>query len=77
MARPPAVRESADSIWIDAKRGEWPFIQVSRLDDGGLLIGLDINHGGYVVGEGVGLAAIKISAKKARRLREFLERTER
>lgn len=76
MPKPPAVREGEDHIEIDAKKGEWPFIQAARLDDGSLGVVIDCNPGGHVVGEGAGVAALRISAKKAKRLREFLERTE-
>lgn len=73
---PPAVRETEDSIEIDAKKGQWPFIKVVRGDKDRVLILIDCNEGGQVINEGAGVAVIAISAKKATRLREFLERTE-
>lgn len=72
----PPVRESEDSIEIDQKKGQWPYARFVRLEEGELGIILDSNQGGIIIGEGVGQAALVISKKKARRLREFLERTE-
>lgn len=72
----PAIREHDDHIEIDAKKGKWPFIHIDRDEDGSLMVIIDCNEGGQIIGEGVGVAAIKLSPKKARRLREFLERTE-
>lgn len=73
---PPPVREGEDFIEIDMKKGRWPYAKFGRLEDGSVVIYLDCNEGGQVIGQGVGLAALRLSAKKARRLREFLERTE-
>lgn len=72
----PAVREDDTSIQIDMKRGEWPYIQFQREENGELIVYIDCNRGGQVMGTGAGLAAVKLSPKKARRIQEFLERTE-
>jgi len=74
--KPPAVRESETDIEIDAKKGEWPYFKAFRLDDGSLGVVVDQNEGGIMIGQGVGIAGLRLSRKKARRLREFLERTE-
>ena len=74
--KPPAIREEYDDIEIDVKRGEWPFVKAFRMDDGSLGLMVDMNEGGAVIGEGRGVAAVRLGRKKARRLREFLERTE-
>lgn len=76
MTKPPTVRENEIAIEIDAKRGRWPYTKMTRTDDGGVVMVVDCNEGGAVIGSGVGVAGIRLSAKKARRLREWLERTE-
>lgn len=72
----PPIREHENHIEIDAKKGKWPFLHVDRDPEGGITIVMDCNEGGQVVGEAVGVSVIRLSPKKARRLREFLERTE-
>lgn len=72
----PAIRERDDHIEIDAKKGKWPFIHIDRNEDGSITVIIDGNEGGQIIGEGVAVAAIKLSPKKAKRLREWLERTE-
>ena len=69
----PAVREDADSIQIDMKKGRWPFMHAQDFGEG-VLVFIDQNESGMVVGEGVGLAGIPMSYKKAARLRDFLDR---
>lgn len=76
MPKPPPVREGANIIEIDQKKGAWPFVRFVRLDDGGVGIIVDCNEGGQSINEGQGVAVIAIGKKKARKLREFLERTE-
>lgn len=75
---PPAIREDDVSIQIDQKRGHWPHLAAFLLDDpdGKLAIALvvDDNEGGQVIGENVGRAAILLTHKKARALRDFLNR---
>lgn len=73
---PPAVREDDVAIEIDAKKGRWPFVKAIRGERGRLALVIDQNEGGQVIGEGRGVGIIVISRKKAKRLREFLERTE-
>lgn len=70
------IREGERVLEMDQKKGEWPFARFVRLDDGGLGIIVDGNEGGQVVNEGQGIAVIALGKKKARKLREFLERTE-
>lgn len=72
----PPVREGENVIEIDAKKNHWPFAKFIRLDDGTLAIIVDQNASGPRIGEGAGVAVIKIGKKKSKRLREFLERTE-
>lgn len=76
MANMPPVREGANIIEIDQKKGAWPFIRFMRLDDGSLGIFVDGNEGGQIINEGQNIATIIVGKKKARKLREFLERTE-
>lgn len=72
----PPIREGENVIQIDAKKGKWPWLQALRFEDGSIAITIDMNEGGQVAMSGVGTAGLKLSKKKARRLREFLERTE-
>lgn len=78
MPKMPSVRETEEMLEIDAKRGEWPFMRLMRADDGSgrLFLMIDCNQGGTVIGEGRGIGVLVISKKKARRLQEFLERTD-
>jgi hypothetical protein len=72
----PPIREGANYIQIDAKKGRWPWIQAVRHEDNTVSIAVDMNEGGQMIGTGVGTAGIRLSKKKIRLLREFLERTE-
>lgn len=76
MPKLPPIREGEDVIQIDQKKDRWPFMQAMRLDEGELNISIDSNEGGQVIGLGSGVATLTLSKKKAKRLREFLERTE-
>jgi hypothetical protein len=76
LPKPPAIREGEDTLEIDQKKGKWPYVRFVRLEDGSVGVIIDANEGGVVVGQGVGTGVIVLSAKKARRVREFLERTE-
>lgn len=76
MPNPPPIREGADILEIDQKKGQWPFIRFVRLDEGRLGIIIDSNEGGQVINQGQGIAGIALGPKKARKVREFLERTE-
>lgn len=67
------VREDEDSIQIDMKKNRWPFLHAQDFGEG-VLIFVDQNESGMVIGEGVGLAGIPMSYKKAARLRDFLSR---
>lgn len=68
-----SIRETKDSIQIDMKKNQWPFLHAQDSGDG-VVIFIDQNEGGLVVGEGVGLAGMPMSYKKAAALRDFLDR---
>lgn len=72
----PAIREGDDYIEIDQSKGSWPFVKFVRGDKDRLLMLIDSNEGGQIIGEGQGIAMLVISKKKAKALKEFLERTE-
>lgn len=73
----PPIRESDEFIEIDAKKGKWPFVRLVRGPKGELFILMDANEGGsMVVGRPENMAALVLSKKKAKAIREFLERTE-
>lgn len=76
MPKPPPIREGENVIQIDQTKNRWPYITAIRLEDGKVAVGIDQNEGGQAIGMGVGTAGLLLTKKKARRLREFLERTE-
>ncbi len=81
MARnePPAVREQQFSIEIDQRRGKWPFLKAAWGNDQRerlrLILIVDANESGQVVGENANVGIVALSKKKARALYEFLGRT--
>jgi hypothetical protein len=75
----PAVRDSGDSIEIDAKKGKWPFMKAIWGEDKHgrerLIFIIDSNEGGQIVGENANVGILGISRKKAEALHAFLGRT--
>ena len=75
----PPVREEEDFIEIDVKKGQWPFLKAmwARSQRGKLrlLVIVDCNARGDIIGQGQGIGVVDLSPKKARRLRDFLDRT--
>lgn len=73
MGQRKAVREDAESIQIDAKKGAWPFLHVQNVPEHGkVLFFIDANESGQIIGEGVGLAGVAFNYKKAARLHAWL-----
>lgn len=76
---PPAIRDDGAGIEIDQRRGKWPFMKAMwGQDEKGrlrLIVIVDANEAGQVVGENANVGIIAISKKKARALRDFLDRT--
>lgn len=69
------IRYSKDrtGMEIDQNKRQWPFFRIELLRDAKRVgIYIDCNEGGQVVGEGKGIASVRISLKKARALRDFL-----
>ncbi len=79
MSKDPPIRETEFAISIDQVKGQWPYASaVWGHDPEGkrkLVIGVDQNEGGQLISEGVGMGAVALSPKKARALRDFLNRT--
>lgn len=82
MARngtPPAVREDESGIEIDMVRGRWPFLKAqwgeNKKGQVRLILVVDCNEGGQVVGENANIAILALSKKKALRLAAFIVRT--
>lgn len=72
-----AIREDQDSIDIDQKKNQWPHVMAQRGEHPRtgkpkLLILIDGNEGGHVVGSGANLASIILNRKKAIALADFI-----
>jgi hypothetical protein len=76
VAKPPPIREGERHIEIDVRKGAYPFVRFERAHDGRLLIVMDSNEAGQVMGEGRGVAAMVLSKKKSRAIERFLRRTD-
>lgn len=76
MTHDDPVREGEDFIEIDERKKKWPFLRIhaDMEDPGRFFIMIDCNKAGQVVGEGVGIAAVSLSRKKMKHLRDFLDR---
>lgn len=75
----PPVREEEFSIEIDMRRGKWPYLKAAWGTDQKarvrLLVVVDANEGGQVIGEGANQAVLAISKKKAIRLAKWILKT--
>ena len=76
----PPIREGEEFIEIDAKKGKWPFMRAvwgvdMSTDKRCLALIVDGNDGQQFIGEGRGIGMLLLTEKKARALRDFLDRT--
>lgn len=76
----PPIREQPFSLQIDQKKGKWPFANfVWAVEEATgkkrLLVSVDCNEAGDIIGENKHRAAVALSKKKVEALRDFLDRT--
>lgn len=73
-----SVRYDDTMISIDVKKGEWPHVTLmlvtDETDTEKLAVIVDANHGGSIVGESGGVGIVPLSLKKARIMRDWLNK---
>jgi hypothetical protein len=68
---PPVRTDHETYIEIDQAKGKYPFLHVQAVE-GRWAIVMDANEGGAVIGEGQNQSMLRLSNKRMRALRDFL-----